>query len=229
MATGGAGAGEVSLWDLNNPLAGPVDWSAGKWAINGLDFSKNGMWLASGNQDGSVFLYNLLDNTPTKLGEIGTVYDLSFSPSGKWLIAGLYTGEITLWQMPDSGQPPKEETKTLSTNSTGGVQSIVASPDDAWLAEVTYGGNLLLWDMTNLDAAPRIIQNDVSALDFSDDNQWLITGSNNGTVRIWRLNFDSLIPLACELAGRNLTQNEWKQYFPNDTYRRTCPQWPDGS
>jgi hypothetical protein len=34
---------------------------------------------------------------------------------------------------------------------------------------------------------------------------------------------------ACRTAGRNLTQAEWKQYFPNMRYESTCPQWPPGT
>nr|MBA2769726.1 WD40 repeat domain-containing protein [Sporichthyaceae bacterium] len=33
---------------------------------------------------------------------------------------------------------------------------------------------------------------------------------------------------ACRIAGRNLTQDEWKQFFPNRPYEVTCRQWPAG-
>ena len=31
---------------------------------------------------------------------------------------------------------------------------------------------------------------------------------------------------ACEIAGRNLTLIEWQQFIGDETYRKTCPQWP---
>ena len=35
--------------------------------------------------------------------------------------------------------------------------------------------------------------------------------------------------IACRLAGRTLTRQEWETYLPNGgDYRRTCPQWPEG-
>ena len=37
-----------------------------------------------------------------------------------------------------------------------------------------------------------------------------------------------LIAGACEIAGRNFTITEWEQYFPDEDYRITCPQWPRG-
>lgn len=37
---------------------------------------------------------------------------------------------------------------------------------------------------------------------------------------------DDLITLACQYAGRNFARVEWVQYFPEETYHATCPQWP---
>jgi len=32
----------------------------------------------------------------------------------------------------------------------------------------------------------------------------------------------------CESAGRNLSFFEWEQFFPDEPYRATCPQWQSG-
>lgn len=37
--------------------------------------------------------------------------------------------------------------------------------------------------------------------------------------------------VACRTAGRNLTHQEWRRFFPNADYRETCPGakgGPDG-
>jgi len=34
--------------------------------------------------------------------------------------------------------------------------------------------------------------------------------------------------IACQIAGRNLTQTEWHQYLPSRPYQITCPGWPAG-
>jgi hypothetical protein len=39
---------------------------------------------------------------------------------------------------------------------------------------------------------------------------------------------DSWVDRACSIAGRNLTREEWKEYFPNRAYQVSCPQWPAG-
>ena len=40
---------------------------------------------------------------------------------------------------------------------------------------------------------------------------------------------DSWVDRACTIAGRNLSREEWKEYFPGRAYEVTCAQWPAGS
>jgi hypothetical protein len=35
--------------------------------------------------------------------------------------------------------------------------------------------------------------------------------------------------MACAIAGRNLTKQEFKDYVGNEPYQKTCPQWPAGA
>jgi WD40 repeat protein len=55
------------------------------------------------------------------------------------------------------------------------------------------------------------------------------TSTNVGTDMVWDFNPADWPMIACRLAGRNLTQDEWKQYLPGRPYEVTCPQWPAGS
>jgi hypothetical protein len=53
--------------------------------------------------------------------------------------------------------------------------------------------------------------------------------ANNGLVQVWHFDLDHYRTMACQLAGRNMSQEEWKRYGPANTpYHATCPQWPDG-
>lgn len=55
-----------------------------------------------------------------------------------------------------------------------------------------------------------------------DSSGVLLTGLDG---RTWTLPTrpESWVARACELAGRDLTREEWEQYFPGRSYRPTCP------
>ncbi len=55
------------------------------------------------------------------------------------------------------------------------------------------------------------------------------TTTMSGTDMVWDFNPATWAADACRLAGRNLTQAEWKEYLPTRGYERTCPQWPAGT
>jgi len=46
----------------------------------------------------------------------------------------------------------------------------------------------------------------------SPDDRWLIT-SLGGWIQLWPLQAEELLALACQVAGRNLDEDEWEQYF----------------
>jgi hypothetical protein len=55
------------------------------------------------------------------------------------------------------------------------------------------------------------------------------TNAATGNYMVWDLDPADWAKTACSIAGRNLTQSEWKQYLPGRPYQSTCPQWPAGT
>ena len=61
----------------------------------------------------------------------------------------------------------------------------------------------------------------------SPDGTRLVVGGE----RAWQLDLDPSRweQHACAAAGRNLSRDEWTSLVGDEPYRRTCPQFPDGS
>ena len=45
-------------------------------------------------------------------------------------------------------------------------------------------------------------------------------------MRLWRIQVHELIQLACQIASRNLTQDEWQRLLGNSPYHKTCGDLP---
>jgi WD40 repeat protein len=67
----------------------------------------------------------------------------------------------------------------------------------------------------------------VTSVAFSPDGKMLATGSGDGTVVIWDIELASWRDRACQIANRNLTQDEWQGYIGGqEPYRATCDAYP---
>jgi WD40 repeat protein len=130
------------------------------------------------------------------------------------------------------GEDPAADPQVLRSHEDW-VYSLAFSPQTRWLATASADGTARLWDLTVAQAAGKSVElgdhaDDVSAVAFSPDGRWLATGSADGTARLWLVRLNELASLACQSAGRNFTQDEWGQFFPEENYRKTCEAWPEG-
>ena len=67
----------------------------------------------------------------------------------------------------------------------------------------------------------------VTAVAFSPDGRYVVSGSWDGTARVWWWRPEDLIAEACRRLPRNLTPEEWRQYVgPEAPYHATCPGKP---
>jgi hypothetical protein len=49
--------------------------------------------------------------------------------------------------------------------------------------------------------------------------------SYDGQIFRWDTSPERTVDLACQMAGRNLTVDEWSRYIPSQPYRKVCPQF----
>jgi hypothetical protein len=65
----------------------------------------------------------------------------------------------------------------------------------------------------------------VKYLVFSSDGKTLTSSGENETIQ-WDVDPEIYKPLACRMANRSLTREEWKRYLGDEPYRKTCPNLP---
>jgi WD40 repeat protein len=90
----------------------------------------------------------------------------------------------------------------------------------------------MIWDVSHprvpYRLATLVLPHFVRSLAFRPDGNTLASGSFDNTLILWDFDPQSWAAKACQRVGRNFTQAEWAQYFPNEKYRKTCEQWPSG-
>jgi WD40 repeat protein len=112
----------------------------------------------------------------------GAVTKIAFSPDGQVLASGHYDGAIRLWDM-------KTGNLFLTMNTEEVIESLAFSPDGKILATGgSYQNSLVrLWSAGTGELL-RTLEghaNAVGYLLFSPNSQYLVSGSFDGTVRLW--------------------------------------------
>ena len=229
--------GPVTLWDIvsRKRLCAPLKHREG--SVWSLAFSPDGKFLATGGQDHTVILWDVATCRP--LGEplnghSTAVWSVAFSPDGKILATGSGHGIVILWDVSSRkilGGP-------LMAHD-GAIMGIAFHPKEKVLATASSDRTAILWDIDSrkpLSEPLRGHSAEVSSIAFSPDGRTLATGSWDQSVILWDITTDaeSMIARACQIANRNFTEGEWRQYMGERPYRKTCvsqsgphdPDWP---
>jgi WD40 repeat protein len=205
--------------------------------VDSLAISPDSRWLATAGDDGTVHVYDLTHNDPVASAlqfpgyeeDIEGMVSLDFSPDSRWLASGSEDRTARLYDM-STADPAADP--TILRGHLRAILSVDFSPDGHWLATGGNEGIVFLWDMTSPNPAgnPRRLpgKNAMREVAFSPDSKTLATANQDGVVRLWLPDTQDLINLACQTSGRNLTLAEWQQVLPDQPYRNTCPQWPEG-
>ena len=242
--------GMIRLWYMGTTGAAtaPIHLE-GHTGLVKLAFSPDSRWLASagsyddhtGVSDTIVRLWEVNADAPNLApvllkGHTGQISSLAFSPDGRWLVTGgSYNRETQtldyntrLWDM--RSDPPGQSPIVLAGHQ-GEIAAVAFSADSRWLATGGGDSTVRLWNLSGNDPGSSAValtghKGWISYLAFVGDDTWLVSVSGDETIRMWDMRMDALVKLACTTAGRNLTHDEWEQYFRGQEYRVTCPELP---
>ena len=102
------------------------------------------------------------------------------------------------------------------------------SDDGELLVSGAADGGVSLWDATTLDLLgtvypPHQGEPVPAGAQFIGDSHDVAIASYDGRVYRWETDLDRAIDFACQMAGRNLTDEEWEEFLPAQPYQSVCP------
>jgi WD40 repeat protein len=173
---------ELDFWDVTSWL---ITETLQTGPLLNIKISPDGELLASSPDQyalrvmdlgGKSWIYNL------RTSFTGAVNSFAFSPDGLFLASGHYDGMIRIWDM-------RTGLMQLEFQSQEVIQGLVFSPDGRLLASGgSYESNLVrLWDPST-GLLLRTLEGHTSSVThllFSPENQFLVSGSYDGILRIW--------------------------------------------
>lgn len=146
------------------------------------------------------------------------VSSIAFSPVGDVLATGSDDRSIRLWSLPSG-----DEIATLDGH-TDMVEALVFSPDGRQLVSGGEDFTIRVWDVEDrvpLGTPWRWADATVSEIALAPDGRSLVAANGPAVVR-WVFSVDGWTSTACNLAGRNLTDDEWRRLAPNHEPIAAC-------
>lgn len=190
-----------------------------------LAASQDGRKVTYGTRDGKLFEFDV--NAPDgakQIADFGRNHAraISYSPNGRNLVAGLLDGSIRIL----AGEA-RQAVATLRGPGAR-VTDLAFSSDGRFLAAASHDGNVYLWNTSDWDNPPIVfIENNgfVLSVCFSGNGKYFYSGSVDYPRFIGRpAESAQMVQDFCSLLGRNLTQDEWNQFFGEELpYEKTCP------
>lgn len=195
--------------ELGDPFA-----SLNRPAENGVLLSPDGRLLGVTTSDVQSIVFRTEDGTQVQRYE--DRYLSGFSADGTMTAVGTEGGRLEM---------RNTETGAIQRTVSVGTTALFANVDQsAFLSAVSQTETQLYdWDTLRPVGVPFP---SIDAPIAFDDGRRLATNTEQGII-IWDLDPDRWEEAACEMAGRNLTEEERQTYLPTDhAGKPTCPQWP---
>lgn len=155
-------------------------------AVLSVAFSPDGRLALSGSSDNTLKLWEISSGRRIRSfnGHQLSVNSVEFSPDGRLALSGSVDNTLILWE-PSSGRRLRNFSGLSST-----VHSVAFSPSGRLALSSSgelFNSDVTLWDVSSGRAvrsftAPTGI---VNSLDFSPDEQRILAGGTDTTVRLW--------------------------------------------
>jgi DNA-binding SARP family transcriptional activator/WD40 repeat protein len=145
------------------------------------------------------------------------------SPDGSIVAVAGDTGQIVTIDVSTGAEERR------STSLGAEVWWLNYSDDGELLVSGAADGGVSLWDAATLDLLGTVFPPHrgrpvAAGAQFIGDTHDVAIASYDGTVYRWDTDVERALDFACQMAGRDLTEDEWAQFLPAQPYQSVCPQ-----
>ena len=189
--------------------------------IQSVAISPDGTLLATAGEDQLIIIWDIENNALYGNVIINDlpVRSIEFSPDSKLLVSGDKNGNIKYWSVES-----QEQIGSTFSGHSDWILDISFSPDGERLATGGVNNYIYLWDISGSYLISRLEghSDTIRSITFSPDNTSIVSGGYDGNLILWDIDLHSWKEKLCHKIQRNLTNQEWDIYFPQETYRYTC-------
>jgi WD40 repeat protein len=210
----------IRLWDITNGKR-LYQLKEPSYGIKGVAFSPDRQFLAGADSKGVVWVWRLADRTLLHRLEGRGDMDIKlvFSSDGQFLTsAGLLDGNVYVWRLSDG---------TLLHTIEGDILYVgfAITPDEQILVSASLDDIVKFWSLPDRTVLHSLEEHarEVLSLAISPDGLILATGSEGGTIQLWKLwkaHLQRLLSRRTSNDDLKLIQNILQQKNLTDVERR---------
>lgn len=175
------------LWDVAAGIE-KISLPGQHWAVPTVEFSSDGKRIATGQQFGTIALWDArtgreVATLASRTAAHHNINSVAFSPDGKLLVTAGNEGTIKLWDVPG-----EQLRATLKGHSTE-VRRVAFFPNGQTIASCARDGTVKFWDVATAQerASFRAHSGAVNGLAISRDGTLLATSGEDDTVKLWHV------------------------------------------
>lgn len=162
-------------------------------AVTAVALSTDGKWLAAGNDDGSIVLWDMASRAPHETfvrAHGARINDLAFSHGSQHLASVDSDGLISLRNL-TTGDVVVRRTSDKSNS----LNSVAFSPDGTHIAITADDDMVRIHTTDTLEQKYKLTGHSgrVCCAQFSPDQQWLASGGEDKSIHIWSLRDGSFV------------------------------------